>query len=105
MATDEILPRPMVLEEFTPLLERVFRAHCVPKDIDLTLVEAYPLKDRGLVTRPPFTLIFHSDATALLSPGIYTLRSGSFGPAAIYLEATTRMPHAPTGHYYQAVFN
>ncbi len=105
MATDQIIPRPMVLEEFKPYLEKLFVADCTPKNVDLTLVEAYPLKDRGVTERPPFMLIFHTDRMTLLIGGIYTLRSGRFGPAAVYLEPIASPPGSQPGYFYQAVFN
>ena len=105
MAETEIMPRPMVLEEFTPHLQKVFRAACVPNDVDLTLTEAYPLKDNGMVSRPPFLLMFHSDPRTLLGEGLYTVRTSGMEPAAIHIAPTVTPPGAPAGHYYQAVFN
>lgn len=105
MSSSEILPRTMVLEEFTPHLEQTFQAECVPKSVDLTLVEAYPLKDQGVTTRPPFILIFHSAPNSLLLAGTYVMRSGKFDPFSICIEPTMPALGAAPGHYYQAVFN
>ena len=80
MSSQEILPRSMRLDEFTPHLHGKFVADCRPKEAELTLVEAYPLKDRGAAERPPFILIFHSDPMTLLVDGIYVLRARSFDP-------------------------
>ncbi|WP_447727340.1 DUF6916 family protein [Sphingomonas koreensis] len=103
--TQDLLPRPMLLEEFTPFVGKLMRVDCAPRNLDITLIEASPLKEQGTTLRPPFILIFHSDATALLSPGIYTLRSGNFGPDLVYLESVTAPYNAAPGNYYQAVFN
>ncbi|WP_343519267.1 hypothetical protein [Sphingomonas sp.] len=103
--TEELLPRPMVLEEFTPLVGKIVRVDCEPRNVDLTLVEAAPLPDRGATPRPPFVVIFHSDPKVKLLAGIYAMRSGSFGPALVYLENTVPPRDAVPGHYYQAVFN
>ena len=106
MSIDEILPRPMVLEEFTPLVGKTIIAECLPKDAELELIEASPLKDYGLVERPPFILIYQSDPKVQLQAGTYALRCGSnFGPAAVYLEPMTPAPGAQPGNYYQSVFN
>lgn len=105
MSSTELLPRPMTIEEFQPLLGKTIVAECSPKNADLTLAEVTPLKDHGVVARPPFILIFHSDHMIQLTAGIYALRSGRFGPAAVYLEPTGALPNAVPGNYYQAVFN
>ncbi|WP_423605578.1 DUF6916 family protein [Sphingomonas sp. MS122] len=103
--TEELLPRPMVLEEFTPLVGKAIRVDCAPKSVDITLMEATALADRGAAPRPPFILIFHSDPKVRLVSGTYALRSGSFGPALVYLEDVVPPMNALPGHYYQAVFN
>lgn len=105
MAEPEILPRPMVLEEFLPLVGRAFVAHCEPAEIEIALVEAAPLKDRGLTSRPPFILIFRTPPEALLVEGSYVLRCGSWGPDRISIWPTIAPHQAAPGHYYQAVFN
>ncbi len=103
--SQEILPRPMVLEDFEPHLDALFTADCAPKNVDLTLVEAYPLKNHAQLDRPPFMLIFHSDPSALLLEGLYVLRAAAFEPAAVHIAPTTPAPGALPGYYYQAVFN
>ena len=103
--TKELLPRPMLLEEFTPYVGKAMRVDCEPRNVDITLVEATALKDQGATLRPPFILIFHSDPKVQLSPGIYTLRSGNFGPDLVYLEGVITPYNAAPGNYYQAVFN
>lgn len=103
--TEELLPRPMVIEEFTPLLGKAIKVDCAPRTVDITLIEATPLQDRGVTDRPPFILIFHSDARVQLVPAVYALRSGPFGPALVYLESVVPPVGAEPGNYYQAVFN
>lgn len=104
MAT-ELLPRPMAIEEFQPHVGKLFRLDCSPRNVDITLVSATPLTDRGASTRPPFSLLFQSDPMVLLGTGIYAMRSGSFGPDLVYLEQTMTPPGLPSGNYYQAIFN
>lgn len=103
--SDGILPRTMLIEELAPLVGRSMRVHCTPDDVDIDLVEVTALKDHGNPLRPPFMAVFRSDAMVQLLPGIYTMRSGNFGPAAIYLENMNPPIGGPAGHYYQSVFN
>lgn len=79
----EILPRPMTLDEFTPLVGQDFEVDCTPATATIRLVEASPLRDLGISDRPPFILVFCSSPEVMLIDGIYTMRCGSFGPAAI----------------------
>ena len=103
--TEELLPRPMVLEEFTPLVGKAIRVDCAPRGVDITLVEATAMADRGATPRPPFILIFHSDPRVKLVNGSYPMRSGAFGPALVYIEDVIPPFNAQPGHYYQAIFN
>lgn len=101
----ELAPRPMVIEEFTPRVGQLFRLDCSPRSVDIILVSATPLSDHGGTMRLPFALLFQSDPQIVLEAGIYTMRSGPFGPDLVYLEQTIPPPGAPVGNYYQAVFN
>lgn len=105
MSTEAILPRPMTIDEFEPLVGEVFLADCDPESVELTLVEASTLRDSAIGAGGPFILIFRTEIEAQLMPGIYTLQSGDFGPAAISLHGVLPERDAPTGTYYQAVFN
>ena len=69
MSDIEIPFRPMVLDEFLPLVGRNFMADCEPNSIEIRLVEATPLKHHAGTTRPPFILIFQAGYlyTSLLS--------------------------------------
>jgi hypothetical protein len=97
--------RSMLLEEFTPLVGRVFTADCEPNTVEIKLVEANPLRASPMDERPPFILIFHTPQEVFLVEGIYTLRCGRWGPGRISIGPTMAPPGASTGHYYQAVFN
>lgn len=101
----ELLPRPMVIEEFEPHVGKLFRLHCDPESVDITLVSATALVNHRPQMRPPFMLMFHSDPLVQLGAGIYTMRSGSFGPDLVYIEQTMPPPDMPAGNYYQAIFN
>jgi hypothetical protein len=100
-----IAPRPMTMDEFLPLVGQVLLADCNPKPAELKLVEARPLLDRGLATRPPFQLIFQSAPEILLVAGIYAMRCGEWGPELIYVEQMASLGFTEAGHFYQAVFN
>lgn len=100
-----LLPRPMVLEEFLPLLGKDFRADCNPGEVPLQLTEAYPLRDQNLTTRPPFMLIFRSPKEAMLIDGVYTMSCGGWGPELIQIMQIIAPHDGEAGHYYQAVFN
>lgn len=101
----EILPRPMFLEEFTPLIGRSFTAHCDPQPISIELIEASPLPPNPVTDRPPFILIFHTPPEAMLIEGNYTLKCGNWGPDIIYLNPITAPARSAAGFYYQAIFN
>jgi hypothetical protein len=105
MTDSEIAFRPMLLEEFTPLIGKVFTAECEPKSVDIRLVEAYPLHDSPMASRPPFMLIFHTPIEVLLVDGSYILRCGHWGPDRISIGCAMATPDGEPGHYYQAVFN
>lgn len=105
MADPEILPRPMVLEEFAPLVGSAFIAHCDPDEVELALIEATALKDRGVTDRPPFILIFRTPPEVMLVEGSYVMRCGPWGPDRISIWPTIAPHRAEPGYYYQAVFN
>lgn len=101
-----LLPRPIHIEEFQPLLGRTFLADCDPKPAALILVDVQPGRQTPGVARQAFRLLFRSAPDAVLVPGMYVMKSDGFGPDIIYIERT----QAPSedfaeGHYYQAVFN
>lgn len=105
MADETVLHRPMLLEEFLPLVDKHFIAHCDPNEVAIQLIEASPLRDRGVTDRPPFILIFHTPPEVMLAEGSYVLRCGSWGPDRIAIWPTLAPVRAEPGYYYQAVFN
>lgn len=105
MADETVLHRPMVLEEFLPLVGRQFIANCEPTEVEIQLIEASPLRDRGVTERPPFILIFRTSPEAMLMEGSYVLRCGKWGPDRIAIWPTLAPARAEPGYYYQAVFN
>lgn len=105
MSDSEIPFRPMLLEEFTPLLGRVFSADCEPKAAEITLVEAYPLRESAYANRPPFMLIFHSSPEVFLVEGVYVLRCANWGPDRISIAPIIAPADGMPGQYYQAVFS
>lgn len=105
LPVSEIVPRPMVLEEFAPLVGEEFSFDCTPAPIKLRLIEAEPLVDRGDVARPPFILVFHSGPDAMLLDGTYTVSHERLAPTAISIGSLMVPPTSQPGHYYQAVFN
>jgi hypothetical protein len=102
----EILPRPMTIDEFTPLVGQDFEVDCTPDTATIRLIEASPLRDLGISGRPPFILVFHSAPEVMLIDGLYTMRCGSFGPAAIGIGSMVApIGGAPGHYYYQSIFN
>jgi hypothetical protein len=105
MENSSLLHRPMLLEEFLPLVGKTLLADCEPRPAELILVEASAARFGGQPDRPPFTLIFRSSPAAFLVSGSYAMRAGEFGPALIYISEIAPPAGSPPGHYYQAVFN
>lgn len=105
MTPNDIAPRPMVLDEFTPLVGKRFVADCDPTDVEITLIEASPLRDHGMAERPPFILIFHTPPEYMLGDGTYVLKCGKWGPDIISIWSTLAPVGGEPGYYYQAVFN
>lgn len=104
--TTELLPRPMVIDEFQPHVGKMFRLDCEPRNVDITLISATSLVNHRPSMRPPFLLMFHSAPHVQLAAGIYTMRCGTaFGPDLVYLEQTMPPPDSAPGNYYQAIFN
>jgi hypothetical protein len=98
-------PRPMVLDEFLPLIGLALDVDCAPRAVTVTLIEAYPSRHPATNGRPGFLLIFRSAPDTFLVAGSYVMQRGAFGPAAIDIAPVAPMPGAAPGHYYQAVFN
>lgn len=101
----EILPRPMVLEEFSSLVGEEFTFDCTPAPIKLRLIEAEPLLDRGDMPRPPFILVFRSSPDIMLLDGLYTVSHTQLASAPIAIGSLVVAPGSEPGHYYQAIFN
>ena len=99
-------PRSMTLDEFTPHVGKLFTLHASPDEVEIELVEAYPLRENAFAPRPPFQLIFRSGPDVLLMAGSFVMRTKGFGPDVIYISQTNPPPGDQRGgHYYQAVFN
>jgi hypothetical protein len=105
MSDQNIAPRPMTIDEFVPLVGQILLADCNPKPAELVLMEARPLIDRGLTSRPPFQLIFRSAPEIQLVAGVYAMRRGEWGPELVYIEQMASLGFKEPGRYYQAVFN
>ena len=102
---NDFATRPMVLEEFEPLVGKSFIADCESAHIEIKLVEASALRDHSRTPRPPFILIFHTPPEYMLGDGSYILRCGKWGPDRISIWSTIAPANAEPGYYYQAVFN
>jgi hypothetical protein len=101
----DLLPRPMTLDEFTPMVGQALLADCNPKPVELKLTAARPLPKHGPVARHPFILIFRTPPEIVLVAGIYAMRCGEWGPDLIYIEEMAAPDLTDKGHFYQAVFN
>lgn len=105
MSDSEPAFRPMLLEEFVPLIGHVFAADCEPNTVEVRLVEANPLRPNAIAPRPPFILIFYTPPEVFLVEGSYILRCGKWGPDRISISPTIAPPDGDAGYYFQAVFN
>lgn len=107
MSNDEIIPRPIHLHEFVPMVGQVLLADCKPKPAELVLVSATPLEHHAtFIERLPFILIFRSKPDVQLIEAGYLLRCGEWGPELVYIIPIARpMDSDVPGLYYQAVFN
>ena len=101
----DLLPRPMTLDEFTPMVGLNLLADCNPKPVELKLVSAKPLPHLAPIERAPFILVFRSPAEIVLVTGIYAMKFGEWGPDLIYIEEMMTPDLNDNGHFYQAVFN
>ncbi len=68
MSTKDIVPRPIHLHEFAPMVGQVLLADCQPRPAELTLVEASPINQRAVTERLPFILVFRSKPEVLSIP-------------------------------------
>ncbi len=70
--------------------------------IELTLVEVTPLRNFANAARAPFSLLFTSRGSAVLSQRIYALRHAILGLEMIFLVPIAGNRESVT---YQAIFN
>lgn len=105
MENSTLLPRPMVIDEFLPLVGKTLQLDCDPRPAELTLIEASPGRHQGDPRRPSFILIFRSSPATLLVSGSYAMRAEGLEPAVVYISQIAPPAAAPEAHYYQAVFN
>lgn len=107
MNHDEIIPRPIHLHEFAPMVGEVLLADCQPRPAELMLVSATPLPHHPtFIERLPFILIFRSKPEVQLIDAGYLLRCGEWGPELVHLIPIAQPADSDEpGHYYQAIFN
>ena len=105
MSKADIVPRPMTLGEFMPMVGQHLLANCSPAPVELKLMSAKPLRHLAPIERPPFILMFRSPPEIQLLKGIYEMKCGEWGPELIYIEETPAPDLTDKGHFYQAVFN
>jgi hypothetical protein len=105
MSNSDILPRPIALDEFMPMVGQTLLADCSPKPVEIKLVSAKPLPNLSGVERHPFILMFRTPPEVLLVAGIYAMKCGEWGPDLVYIEQTMSPDPKDDGHFYQAVFN
>ena len=101
----DLLPRPMTLDEFTPMIGQTLLCDCNPKPVEIKLTAARPLPHRRPAQRHPFILIFRTPPEIVLVAGIYAMRCGEWGPDLVYIEEMAAPDLIDKGHFYQAVFN
>lgn len=95
----------LTIEHFRPHVGKQFTADCTPSEVELQLIEASPITQRGASANSPFLLVFHTPPERMLVPGIYTMCCEGFGPAQIHIGGMQPSPGSGPGYYYQAVFN
>lgn len=100
-----LLPRPMTLDEFKPMVGQSLLADCNPQPVELKLVSAEPLPHLAPIERAPFILIFRTPAEVVLITGTYAMKCGEWGPDLIYIERMVSPDPKDNGCFYQAVFN
>jgi hypothetical protein len=105
MTDQTILPRPMTIDEFEPLVGEWMLADCEPDTVKIRLIDAKPLKHHDGLDRPPFILTFYTPPQVQLIDGGYVIRCGQFGPDIIHISSLIAPHGADEGYYYQAVFN
>jgi hypothetical protein len=101
----DLVPRPMFLHEFAPMVGQFLLADCDPNPVELKLTEARPLPNRAQIERPPFLLMFRTAPQIVLVAGLYAMKCGEWGPDLIYIEQTFSPDPKDDGNFYQAVFN
>jgi hypothetical protein len=101
----DLLPRPMFLDEFMPMVGQSLLADCDPAPIELQLTQARPLPNHARLDRPPFILMFRTSPEIVLVAGMYAMKCGEWGPDLIYIEQVASPDLKDNGHFYQAVFN
>ena len=105
MWNPDLLPRPMAIDEFMPMVGQTLLANCNPQPVEIKLVEAAPLPNLAKLERHPFILIFHTPPEIQLLAGVYAMKCGEWGPDLIYIEEMVAPDLKQPGHFYQAVFN
>lgn len=105
MSNQDLLPRPIALDEFMPMVGQNLLADCNPNPVEIKLVSAKPMPNLSGVERHPFILMFRTPPEVLLVAGIYAMKCGEWGPDLIYIERTMSPDPKDPGYYYQAVFN
>lgn len=92
----------LTIETFESCVGESFYIEAQPRPIPLRL-DRLVKYDKGpsFLTRAPFLLLWSTPPDILLTLGIYTLRSGAWGPHSVYVEPTRSYDERPS---YQSVF-
>ena len=95
----------LTLQHFADKVNQAFTVTLGDATVQLTLVRADALPDRGVpyLTRPPFSLLFDGPAGQSLPQRTHTLAHPVLGERAIFLVPLG--PNPDGTHRYQAVFN
>lgn len=101
----EILPRPMVLDEFVDLVGQDLLLDSIPHPLKLRLIEASPLRTITADGRRSFILVFRSVPEQYLVDGTYLMKTATFGPTPIFISSIVPPQGSEAGYYYQAIFN
>jgi hypothetical protein len=93
----------VTLDEFEPLVGRIFEVRTGEKKVELVLLEAIPIGSPSALPQSSFSLLFRGPLDSFLDQRTYTLEEASLGALEVFL--------VPVGEeergwfLYEAVFN
>lgn len=93
----------LTIDDFAPLVGRIFEVETVPKPIEMRLEKLTRRPMNPLSAREPFVLTFSTPLDTLLVQATYRMHCGRDGSFEIFL-TPTQAPWERTRRLYHAVF-